>query len=110
MKEKLKDFLINFTNVSVMIFCLLAYLSIAWGFVVYRFWYWFILPVFNILPNINFKQAVGISIVLNLFKNYNTLTIKNKDKDYDTYIALLLIIPIIIITFGWIVFNFINWL
>lgn len=107
MKEKLKDFLINFTNVSAMIFCLLAYLSIAWGFVVYRFWYWFILPVFNNLPAIDFKQAIGIGIFLNLFKNYNTL-IKTEFRDYDTYIALMLIIPVALLIFGQIVFMFIK--
>lgn len=35
-------------------------------------WYWFLLPVFNNLPDINFEKALGLSFVVGLFQGPTT--------------------------------------
>lgn len=48
---------------------LLIYSAFAWGFVLYKLYGWFLMPVFTTLPVITFTQAVGIMLFLRLFKS-----------------------------------------
>ena len=57
----------------------ILYKSFSWGFVLYKFWYWFLLPVFTELPEINFYEAVGLMLFLSLFKN-NKVTENENEK------------------------------
>lgn len=84
----------------------LAYGAFSWGFVLYKFWQWFLLPVFPTLLHISISQGVGLMIVVELFdKNLpqilnEDLVNINKKYIYD-FIA-----PIIAFIFGWFVWYF----
>lgn len=47
----------------------LIYEAFAYGFVVYKMWYWFLTPIFTALPHISLSQAIGISLFIGLFRN-----------------------------------------
>jgi hypothetical protein len=47
----------------------LIYGAFAYGFVVYKMWYWFLTPVFTTLPHISLYQAIGIGLFIGLFRN-----------------------------------------
>lgn len=47
---------------------LIIYDAFAWGYVLYKLYYWFALPVFPNLPHISFFQAVGLFFIILLFK------------------------------------------
>lgn len=83
-----------FCTVALIIFVIL-YGSFVWGFVMYKFWYWFILPVFPMLPHISFWQAVGLMFFIGLFKNHTSnRSIKEdylKDDKSSTFVAGLII-------------------
>lgn len=49
---------------------LIVYTMLSWGYVLYKFWEWFVLPVFHTLPSITMYQAVGLMFVVNLFKSH----------------------------------------
>lgn len=70
---------------------LIIYDALVWGFITLKFYIWFILPVFNTLPQITLLQAIGISFFIALFKNI-TPPIKDSD-DLASGVSNLLIIP-----------------
>lgn len=51
---------------------LFLYSSFSWGFVFFKYYYWFVLPVFATLPHIAFAQAVGLMIFVGLFKTIDS--------------------------------------
>ena len=61
-----------------------VYESFSWGFVCFKFWGWFVLPVFTTLPHITFWQAIGLMFFISLFKalNYNSYN-HSKDKEFE---------------------------
>jgi len=80
---------------------ILLYGTFAWGFVLYKFWGWFLLPVFPLLPQISIVQAVGISFVIALF-GVKTMTIIKEEyrkKAEETLASFLS--PFIVFVFGW---------
>lgn len=73
--------------VGIMMIIATIYGAFAWGFLLYKFWYWFILPVFPALTHITFYQAVGLWFFISLFKglDYSAYNQHNKDKDEQGY-------------------------
>lgn len=85
---------------AVMAFAFL-YDAFAWGFVTYKFWYWFILPVFPDLPHVTFWQAVGIALFIGLFKNASQPTVKKEYRD-ESSVHVMWSAPWIVLLIGWI--------
>lgn len=85
----MKTLLITIGGIIGIIF-LILYTSLVWGFVCYKFWTWFILPVFVTLPNITFLQAVGISFFISLLK---TTSPKIKDEEFWNRFFVAIINP-----------------
>lgn len=87
----------------------ILYESFSFGFLLYKFWYWFIIPSFPQVPHITFYHAVGLVLVIGLFKthDYSTREINgNEIKVKPDYIQLL-IAPWVILIVGWFVHLFI---
>jgi hypothetical protein len=83
---------------------LLIYSGFSWGWVLYKFWYWFLIPVFPQIPHIGFYMAVGISVFLNVFKNHDTNSIKDEYKDNKySRIGMSLAHPWIMLCAGWVI-------
>ena len=84
---------------------LLLYGAFSWGFVFYKYWNWFVLPVFDNLPVIAFKEAVGLMLVVGLFKNHISKQFTYKDdvikQDID-YVGAF-VAPWVVIMLSWIV-------
>ena len=82
---------------------LLIYSSLSWGFVLHKFYYWFLLPVFPELPQINFWQAVGLYFIVGLFHNHNSKSLKEElyEKDKYSRAAALLFTPWLMLIIGW---------
>ena len=76
-----------------------AFSVFTWGFVMLKFWNWFILPVFTTLPVINYYQAIGLFCFLALFKS-NIPVNKNETSSSSWMIFLT---PIITFIVGWII-------
>ena len=84
-----------------------VYDALTWGLVLYKFWGWFVLPVFITLPTITFVQALGLMFVISLFKsNFSGENIKDefKKNNYTQPIQILLT-PWFILFFGWLAYN-----
>lgn len=88
----------------IIIIGFIAYSSIVGGYVVYKFWYWFVLPVFPELPEVTYAQAIGLMFFIGLFKYGG----KSNENDNEMQNVLLMIIsPIITLLVGALVHNFI---
>jgi len=87
----------------VFIGIMFVYDALSWGLVMYKFWGWFVLPVFTTLPVLTFVQALGLMFVIGLFKNHITGdNIKDEYKRNKWESALILLIfPWITLIFGW---------
>jgi hypothetical protein len=86
----------------------LAYGAFSWGFVMYKFWYWFLLPVFPALPEINFGHAVGLAVFIGLFHTVPTQILKKEYKDELQGAIMPIIAPWVTFLFGWVIYSFIN--
>ncbi|MOA41853.1 hypothetical protein D3C78_1638580 [compost metagenome] len=64
--------------------------TMAWGYVCFKFWHWFIMPAFTIAPNLNFWQCVGIMFFIALFKNHSQNKDNKDEKNYSTVVGGLL--------------------
>lgn len=90
---------------------LIIYTSFTWGFVLFKFWYWFLLPVFTTVPEISFWQALGLMFIINLF-NRKSPTVGIKDEylkdNKKTVWALVILMPWITLGVGYCIKLFIN--
>ena len=84
-----------------LIICALAYDALVWGLAGYKFWYWFLLPVFTTLPQILFWQAVGLMFFISLFKSQGQ-TIKKEYRDDSAQIGIALLLPWVTLLLGWV--------
>lgn len=90
-------------GVLVLLAFALSYGTLSWGLVLYKFWYWFLLPVFPGLTEITFVQAIGLVFVVSLFHTVNTQIIKKEYKDETNSVVNGLLAPWLTLFLGWLV-------
>jgi hypothetical protein len=95
--------LIGIILVAAVVIFFVAYDALAWGLVCWKFWYWFVLPVFPTLPEIAFWQAVGLMFFISLFKNTTQQVIKEEYRDNSTQMIMTFIVPWLALLMGYIV-------
>lgn len=96
--------LIALVLIIVLITIGLLYSSLSWGFVLYKFWGWFLIDNFqhSFLTQITFIQAVGLMFIINLFKNHNDYH-KDENIDKNKMWANIVLNPWIALICGWII-------
>ena len=82
---------------------LFLYDTLSWGLVLFKFWGWFVLPVFVAMPALTFVQAIGLMFVIGLFKNHKTQILKEQYKD-KRFSNLYLYMPWITLALGWVAY------
>jgi hypothetical protein len=86
-------------------FVLLMYGSLSWGYALYKFWYWFVIPVFPGLPEINFWHAVGLFLFIGFFRIGDGQVIKKEYKDNTTGAIVSIIAPWFTLFVGWLIYS-----
>lgn len=94
--------IIALVGACALVLALIVYSGLSWGFVAWKFWYWFILPVFPNLPHVGFWQSVGIFMFICLFHSGGTSAIKDEYKDTSTQWANLLLTPWLTLLIGYV--------
>jgi hypothetical protein len=84
----------------------LIYTTLTWGLVVYKFWAWFLLPVFPNAPQITFIQAVGLMFLIGLTHQIDTQVVKKEYKDEFTAGVGALIAPWLTLLIGWLAYSY----
>jgi hypothetical protein len=77
------------------------YNVLSWGYVCYKFWSWYVTPVFTDLPIVEFWQAVGLMFFISLFKNHSSISIKSEFQDKSSSITSFIINPWILLVIGY---------
>src|ERR1035437_10730738 len=95
--------MLEFIFVLLFIVIGIAYGALSWGFVCWKFWYWFLLPVFPALPHIVFLQAVALMMFVSILKTQPSQYIKPEYTNQSIANIGLLIAPWLILLLGWIV-------
>ena len=80
-----------------------VYSTFAWGLVTYKFWYWFILPIFPDLPEVTFLQCIGMYMFISLFHGLHINAMKKEYKDENAERWAAVIAPIVVLMIGWLV-------
>jgi hypothetical protein len=52
---------------SILILILASYNAWVYGYLTLKFYYWFLLPMFPQLPQINIYEAIGLTLFISLF-------------------------------------------
>jgi hypothetical protein len=73
--------MLAFIIIVAIILGMFLYDTLAWGLVLFKFWGWFVLPVFVTLPILTFVQALGLMLVIGMFKNHKINSIKKQYRD-----------------------------
>lgn len=89
--------------VIAIILGLFLYDTLSWGLVLFKFWGWFVLPVFVTLPALTFVQAIGLMFVIGLFKNHKSQIIKKQYKD-ERFENIYLYMPWVTLALGWVAY------
>lgn len=99
-------------SLIALIMGLILYFGFSWGYIFYRYWYWFVLDVFPELPNIAYYQAIGLMVFLGLFKN----NLPKRDFKEDLYsqtkvsqTVMAVVFPWITLFSGWLIYIFITY-
>lgn len=87
---------------------LVLYNAFAYGYVVYKFWYWFILAAFPQLPELTLPHAIGLMFFISLFRSrdMSDSTINGVEIKKKANWAGELLAPWIIIFIAWFVHLF----
>lgn len=84
---------------------ILIYSTFSWGWVCFKFWSWFIVPIFISawpeIPVLTFIEACGLMFFIGLFKNHGGNNIKKEYRDEGTNWGNLLITPWLVLLVGW---------
>ena len=97
------------TNCLLLVFgfILIPLLAIYHGWVLTILWGWFVAPTFH-LPELNIAVAIGLSLIVGMFRGYTKSDNKDSQttKDKTIGIIAILISPLLTLFFGWIVHMF----
>lgn len=80
----------------------LFYSCFTWGFISYKFYYWFVFSQFSTLPELTIPAFIGIMLFLNaiLPKNYNIVKEEYKMDVFQQFI-IYIISPWIVLLIGY---------
>jgi len=92
------------------IICLFAlYTSISWGFVAYKTYYWFILPLSTVLPQLTLFQMVGIVIFVSILTNKKSTTkYKNLEEEKTEKFLNFILAPWLVLLMSYVVYLYIK--
>lgn len=99
--------IIGLILVVILFGILFIYDALSWGLVMYKFWGWFVLPIFTTLPTITFVQAIGLIFFVGLFKSHfigENIKDEYKKNTYGTAIVTI-VMPWVTLIFGWLAYQ-----
>jgi hypothetical protein len=79
----------------------LLYGALSWGLVCWKFWYWFLLPVFPQLPQITFLQAIALMMFMGLLRGHPAQIIKEEYTNQKLFNIIAYIGPWLTLFVGW---------
>lgn len=100
----------NFMGVIGLLILGTLYSSLTWGLICWKFWYWFLLPVFPALPHVGYFECVGLMMFITLFKNHTAQSIIKDELAQvtnNTANVINFIMPWLVLFMGWFVHAFI---
>lgn len=100
----MKDSILKLTGTLL----LFAYLLLTVSFVFYKFWYWFINPLFDTI-NLTYIQCIGLIMTISFLQLKVVKDLKDefyKDSIKDVY-AVKIVTPWVYLLLGYIVYLFI---
>lgn len=82
----------------------LFYSSFAWGYVVSKFYVWFILPIYPEAPQFTIMQFVGIMFFLGaILPKFYAKDVKKEYRENEHEWAVMVLAPWITLICGWVI-------
>jgi len=102
------EILLIILGVAVIFVFAFVYGATVWGLVFYKFWYWFLLPVFTQLPEITYLQAIGLMCFVSVLKvGLKSENYQKEDQKKWVGVFVVLLLPWATLLLGYIVKIFI---
>ena len=99
------EIIITILLIGIFIVGATIYSSLSWGFVMFKFYGWFLLPIFINLPEITYTQAVGLALFSTLLHSHYSDSIKDdyisKTKQWASFITPWLVLLMGYIIYSW---------
>lgn len=89
--------------VALLVLIVVAYDAASWGWVFFKFYHWFVLPVYVGIADVTFAQSVGLVMFLTLFKTWAYTKEEVKDDEKVKKISAALLRPWLVLLTGYIV-------
>lgn len=70
---------------------IVPYILFSYGYLTFKCYTWFLLPIFPILPQLSMLQILGATIAINCIKGIKIST--EKQEDDLSYLAQLVLLP-----------------
>jgi hypothetical protein len=97
------EIIIGILGIILLVAFIFVYATFAWGFVCWKFWYWFLLPVFPTLPAVTLVQCVGLMLFLHLFNVQTPQGIKKEYRDDSAHNWASVLAPPVTLLVGWLI-------
>ncbi len=90
---------------------LIAYNGFSWGYVVFKLYHWFLLPVFIGLPSLTYYQSIGLYIFLSLLRQHSLPSLKEElyKETHGARILFQLLAPWVALVCAWILKSFLSY-
>jgi hypothetical protein len=90
---------------ALFVLFIILYSGLAWGFVMYKFYYWFVIPSIVVAPELTYIQCIGIYLFARIFTHQGpTRALKEeylKDSNFEAVINGFLY-PWVALFVGWV--------
>ena len=109
MIETIITIIVAIFGIAVVTALALCYAALSWGFVMYKFWGWFIPMAFPTIaiPHLLYYQAIALVVFLDVVKATSTQKIKEEYTDKTAGAIIAIIAPWIVLGVGYFVYAFI---
>jgi len=109
MLEAIFTFIVSAVVIALVLGFAILYSAFSWGLVAYKFWYWFLLPVFPSMPHINYWQAMGLFLFIGLFNTHVPQVLKKEYTDTKVNAIAQYIAPWLTLLAGYVVLQVIGY-
>lgn len=97
--------MLSFLFILLVVITITVYGAFSWGYVAYKFYYWFVFPLWEGLPQYQITQFVGILLFVNVLTHKEYPQISEEFKDMRLTYLSMFFGPWLTLFLGWVIYG-----